>query len=213
MAYYITILAQSLAAVALVAALWPVAAASGTPRQLDATVPLALLAGVIVGAAAVMVAVTAPRSATTVATLVHTAALTVAIAGLPLTLAAARGEGGVWRRAAGAVLVTGLAAQGVFDAWRLSANHTMTATDVINTELIVNWTAIAVALAALAGFCLLLARVARLAGRAATVVALLAALVLLVIAGTEKSLLGMLRIDAIPVTAERVSFVARQVGS
>ena len=168
MAYYITILAQSLAAVALVAALWPVAAASGEPGRRDATIPLALLAGAGLGAAAIAAALAAPRSATAIATLVHTAALAVALSGLLLTLAAARGKGGAWRLAAGFVLVAGLAAQGVFDAWRLSANHTMTATDVINTELIVNCTAIAVALAALAGFGLLLARVARLAGRAAT---------------------------------------------
>lgn len=213
MAYYISILAQTLAAAVLVAALWPlVAAGSGTDRRGQGAL-LALAAGALLGAAAIVAAIATPRSATAIATLVHTGALAAACLGLLLCPFAARSGAAdrpsPWPLWAGGVVIGALAAQGVFDAWRLSANHTLTATDVINTELIVNCAAIATGLAILTAMGLLLWRVARLAGRAASFVALVAALVLLIVAGTEKALLGMLRIDLVSVTAERVSFVAR----
>ncbi|MGV6872055.1 Fe-S-containing protein [Pseudochelatococcus sp. B33] len=213
MAYYITILAQTLTVVALAAALW--AFVTAAPASVRNGPPLALLAGTAAGLIAIVAAAGAPRSATAIATFVHTGALAVVLPGLLMLPFAARvnsasqSSGRLWRSVAGFVLIATLALQGVFDAWRLSANHTLTATDVINTELIVNCAAIVIALAALTAFGLLLVRVARLAGRTASAVALAMSLVLLAVAGAEKALLGMLRIDLVPVTAERVSVVAR----
>ncbi|MGI6246449.1 MAG: Fe-S-containing protein [Pseudochelatococcus sp.] len=211
MAYYITILAQTLAVAALVAALWPFVAAGGE-RPRGAGVLPALAAGAAVAALAAGAAAATPRSATAIATLVHAAALAFILAGLLLTPFAARPAAGppaLWRRVAGFVLIAVVTAQGVFDAWRLSVNHTLSATDIVNTELIVNCAAIVIGLAALTALGMLLARVAPLAGRVASALALAAALAALAVAGIEKSLLGMLRIDALSVTAERVSFVAR----
>ncbi|MFD2249113.1 putative membrane protein/YHS domain-containing protein [Pseudochelatococcus lubricantis] len=213
MAYYITIVAQTLTVAALAAALWPFVA--GAREAGRAGTLLALLAGAAGGFIAVAAAVGLPRSATAIATLVHAAALVVVLSGLLLLPFAARigrasaGWPALWRLAAGCVLIATVSTQGVFDAWRLSANHTLTATDVINTELIVNCAAIVIALAALTALGLLLARVARLAGHTASTLALAAALLLLTVAGAEKTLLGMLRIDLVPVTAGRVSLVAR----
>lgn len=210
MAYYITILAQTLAAVALAAALWPALRAGGPSRHRGGAA-LALSAGVTLGLAAIVAAGSAPRSATAIATLVHTIALAVALAGLVLIPFAVRSRDRAlsWRPWAGGVLVATLTVQGVFDAWRRSANHTLTTTDVINTELIVNCAALVIALAALVALGLLLERVAPLAGRAASALALAATLALVVVAATEQAVLGMLRTDFLSVTAERVSFVAR----
>lgn len=220
MAFYVTILAQALVAAALAAAWWPVATAAAADGRADLS-GWAVAAGALCGALAAAAAGAAPKSAIAVAVAVHGAAMAMAalalLAGLVIgLLPLARRPSGPLRKLLGTgaaglgfALVATLAARGVFDAWRRSADHALTATDVINTELIVNCAAIVIGLAAL----ILLAAVARvtgrLAGRRAAAAALAAVLALVLVAGAEQVVLDLLRLDLIRVTAGRVSFVAK----
>ena len=220
MAFYVTILAQALVATALVAALWPVATA---PRADGGTAfaGWAVAAGALIGATAALAAGAAPKSATAIAVGVNGTAMAAAalalLAGLVAlggALVRGRREGPApWAGAAlallGLVLTAALAAAGVFAAWRKSADHALTATAVVNTELIVNCAAIVIGLAALVLLAVLTRKTARLAGRPAAIAALAAVLVLVLAAGAERVVLDLLRLDLIKVTAGRVSFVAK----
>lgn len=205
MAYYITILTQALVAAALTAAFWPTAAAE-VPRRWAATAS-ALAAGWVLGSTAALAAVQAPTSATALGAWIDAGAVAAAL--LALAILALRP---LFRRPApgfGLALAALLATQGVFAAWRLSADHSLTTTEVINTELIVNVAAIATGYALLAGLVAISGPVARLAGHRATAAALVVVLALVLVEGAEKLVLGLLRLDAIAVTPGRVSFVAR----
>lgn len=220
MAYYITILAQALAATAIVAALWPVVIAPFRPAPSRhgqaASGVMAVVAGVVLGTTAIVAAAGSRSTATLTATLVHGAALLAAAAALVmLSFSAVRfaRKGDVLRSPAaeafGLLLVAVLAMQGAFEAWRLSADHALTSTDVINTELIANGAAIVIAIALLAALAMLTAGVARLAGRPASLAAVALVLSLLLVVTTERVVLNLLRLDAIAVTPGRVSFVAK----
>lgn len=213
MAYYITVLTQALIATALAVALWPaVFAPAGRTSRAGA-----VAAGVVLGVAAILVVDAGSRkTATLAAALVHGGALIAAALALaaavififrPARAQAAPGYSPA--RDFGLVLVALLAMQGVFEAWRLSANHSLTTADVVNTEMIVNFAAIVIGLGLLVALSALAGGVARLAGRRATAVALALVLLLAIAGGAEKVLLNLLRLDAVAVTPGRVSFLAR----
>lgn len=223
MAFYVTILAQALIAAALVAALWP-AAMSDRAGGGAAHAGWAVAAGALGGGTAALAAGAAPKSATAIAVAVNGAAMALAALAL-LAVLTGLGFAAVRRRSApvlpggragavagavlGFALTTGLAAAGTFAAWRRSADHALSATDVINTELIVNCAAIVIGLAALLLLSVVTHACARLAGRAAALAALAVVLLLVPAAGAERVMLDLLRLDLVRVTAGRVSFVAR----
>jgi uncharacterized membrane protein/YHS domain-containing protein len=208
MAYYITTLAHALLPLALAMALFPAATAAerAGPRFFAAA------GGLVLGG---LLALTAALRAaeTSVGTGLRGGALVLALVTLVALLA---GMAGPARRAAGGalrilgpLLVAGLAAQGVYDAWDMSATHSLTATDVVNTELIVNSAAIVVGLALLVALAATVRPVAALAGATAAALVLAALLAVEAVTGSAEVMLGLLRLDHLAVTGGRVSYVAR----
>lgn len=209
MAYYITLLTQALAATAIACALWPAATQDERERWTRA-LPWALAAGIVLGVTAVLVAATGSRRVAAVAAgFVHGGALAASLAAVAAILLCPFRPRPPLLREAGLAVVALLAAQGLFVAWRLGANHSLTAAGVINTEAIVNSAAIAIALALIAALFALAGGVARLAGRRVVVAVLVLVLALVAVGATESTMLNLLRLDALAVTPGRVSFVAR----
>lgn len=216
MAFFITTLAHALVPLALAVALLPAAGerrrGGGAARDRTGALVLGLFAGLAGGA--LLAAVAATRAAeTTVGTSLRSIALGLAVVTIPALLgrlALPRRDLPVRLLAVVApLLVAGFAAQGAFDAWDKSAPHSLTATGVVNTELIVNAAAIALGVALLALLAVITRRVAGLAGGRAAAAVLVAVLMVEAVTGSAQVMLGLLRLDQIAVTGGRVSFVAR----
>ncbi|MFT4079292.1 Fe-S-containing protein [Rhodomicrobium sp.] len=218
MAFYITILAKAFAATALVLALWPLATARTGRGYLSSLSWMAAL-GFLIGAAAALGAQSWPTSAKSIGLGMHSAALATSLLALlilPLSLLN-RGRDGAAPRSAscalaagvGILLIGALAAQGAYEAWRLSADHSLTATDVVNTELILNATGIAIGLGVLLLLAIVTRAAGRLAGRRAAFACVVALLSFVLLAATESVVLGLLKSGFIGVTPARVTFVAK----
>ncbi|MBI1207545.1 MAG: DUF2318 domain-containing protein [Azospirillum sp.] len=177
-------------------------------RLVSAGVWLAL-AGLALGAAAYLFAV-AHHSEVATRTTLRSAVLVIATAAL--VVLALRPWLAKKRLApllsVGAVLMaSGLAAQAMFDFLAESADHSLSATAVLNTELILNIFAIAAGTAALIAVVPLVAHAARGARSAATVL-LAVVLGLQGVLWTAEVMLGLLQLGSLDVTSGRVSFIA-----
>lgn len=214
MAFFITTLAHALVPLALAVALLPVivparpAADAGTP----ATYPVPLTAGLAAGALLALVA--AIRAAeTSIGTGLHAVVFGMMAVALLLLIAAPLlrrpAVDGLLRRLAAPLLVAALAAQGLYDTWDMSATRSLTATGVVNTELIVNLAAIALGVALMIALAVVARHVGRLAGARAAGAVLAGVLLVECVTGSAQIMLGLLRLDAITVTGGRISYVAK----
>ncbi|KAA5606026.1 DUF2318 domain-containing protein [Roseospira marina] len=218
MTFFITTLAHALVPLALVVALLPAAASSAPTGGISGGRAVArhggtlLMVGVglILGALAALVAAL-QASETEISTLLHSVAFGVgALTLLALALSAGtRRLGAPLLTGVGLLLVGVLAARGVFEAWAWSMDRSLTATDVINTELIVNCAGLIVGAALVALLAAVTWRVALTAGRLAAGLALAVVLVAEVLTGSASALLGLLRLDMVTVTSGRISYVAK----
>lgn len=177
-------------------------------RRLTAFGAWAILAGLILGGLAhgLSVSLHAETVARTALRLAAALAAGTALAAVAVRL---RSRTVV---AAGAVIaLTLLFARAMADALTRAATHGLTATSVLNTELIVNIAAIALGATVLATAIPVTAHAGRVAGaRAAWLLAVLLAVAALV--ATAEAMLGLLQLGAIEVTGGRVSFVAKVTG-
>jgi len=211
MAFFITTLAHALVPLALVYALAPAAPRGGGAPRAVATTPLLVVgAGLILGALAALVAAL-QASETEISTTLHAVAVGVgALTLVALVLTAWAGRMGARvLEGVGLLLAGTLAARGVFEAWAWSMDRSLTATDVINTELIVNCAGIVVGAVLVALLAVVAARVAVLAGRAAAALVLAVVLIIEGLTGSASMLLGLLRLDMVTVTSGRISYVAK----
>gem|GEM_PF-44829 len=213
MAFYITTLAHALVPLALVAALLPTVAGEATGRRRAATGGLLwsfVAAGLVLGAVAALTAAVRATE-TEVGTVLHSAATglsALALLALPVGLWVGR-FGGRLLAGVGLLLTGVLAARGVFEAWAWSMDRSLTATDVINTELIVNCAGIVLGAALVGCLAVVAARVSSLAGRLASAAVLAVVLLAELATGSASALLGLLRLDMVEVTGGRISYVAK----
>lgn len=180
------------------------------PSKAFARVAVGLLAaGLVLGAGAFHVA-HAQGFASATRTTIHLIGLTamalaaIALAARPLGGARA----GVTFAVAGPLLVTVAAARAAFVFARDIADRSLSAASVLNTELILNLAALFIGALAIAGLAVLVFQAGRQATRTGAWV-LAAVLVAEGGASAATALLGLLQLQAIEVTATRVSFVAR----
>ncbi|MEF2070813.1 Fe-S-containing protein [Consotaella aegiceratis] len=215
MGFYIASLAHALLPLAVLIGLLPTAVRG--PRE-DARLRglgPAVAAGFLAGLGAALLAAV-QASEIVVATAIHGVALAACILALLVLVCALILRSGLAAPAGrvffagGALLVIAVyAARGLYDAWALSADRSLTVTSVVNTELIVNCAAIVLGAALLFALAVVAGRIAALAGRFSTVLALAIVLVLELVAGSASVMLGLLRLDAIGVTSGRISYVAK----
>lgn len=177
-------------------------------RRLTVFGAWAILAGLIVGGLAHGLSVSL-HAETVVRTALRLAAVAAAVAALAAIAVRLRSRTVV---AAGAVIVLLVFfAQAMADVLTRAATHGLTATSVLNTELIVNIAAIALGATILAAAIAVTAHAGRVVGaRAAWLLAVLLAVTALV--ATAEAMLGLLQLGAIEVTGGRVSFVAKVTG-
>jgi len=106
------------------------------------------------------------------------------------------------------ILVAVIAAQGMFEFLIRAADQSLTATTVLNTELIQNIAAIGGGAAVIGAVSFLVAHEAHTAPKTARVL-LLAVLVVQIVFSAGDALLGLLQTGVLDVTSARVSFVAK----
>lgn len=165
-----------------------------------------LVAGLVLGAGAYQIA-HAQGFASASRTAVHLAGL-AAMALALIALAARSLRGGLAFTIAGPLLVFVMAARAAFVFARDIADKSLSAASVLNTELILNLAALFAGTLAIAGLAVLIFQAGRHAPRAGGWV-LAALLVTEAGVSAATALLGLLQLQAIEVTAARVSFVAR----
>ena len=180
------------------------------PSKAFARIAVGLLAaGLVLGAGAYQIA-HAQGFATATRTAVHLAglaAMALALIGLA-TRSLGAGRGAIAFTIAGPLLVLVMAARSAFVFARGIADRSLSAASVLNTELILNLTALFVGTLAVAGLAVLVLQAGRQASRTG---AWVLAAVLVAEAGVSAAtaLLGLLQLQTIEVTATRVSFVAQ----
>ncbi|WP_158240840.1 Fe-S-containing protein [Telmatospirillum siberiense] len=213
MAFYIAALAHALVPAVLIIVLWTATLpAPDKPRR--SGLARGVCAGALVGALAILLAIartaeTAGNTGLQVAGFVTNAATLMLLALNVRSLRLVEETGTPILARFTPILAAVEIAQGLFAAWNATVNHGLSATDVVNTDLIVNCTAILFGAALLAILALQLAKVARMAGRGPAATALAVVLVLALAVGSGQTMLGLLRLDQIGVTAERITYVAR----
>ncbi|HEY0281691.1 MAG TPA: hypothetical protein VGC27_03590, partial [Rhizomicrobium sp.] len=214
MAYYIAALAHALVPAILIIGLWH--AAAGADRRYRTG--MGVSAGAVAGLFAILTAALS-TSETSIGVALHVAAFVAEIAALVLLLFCAFVTGRKalpkigaalfrLRSGFGPVLAAILIAQGLFGALSGIADHGLSATDVVNTDLIVNCFAILIGIALLAILAVVLGRVARAAGGIYTTTALALVLTLALVTESGQLVLGLLRLELTDVTAGRISYVA-----
>lgn len=216
MAFYIAVLAHALVPVALILALWPATIPGSGGRRWIRLLPALWIGLAAGGLFALFAALRAGETA--VDTGLRSAVFILLALALPILLSrilsGGRADPGslAKRIAIGGfeqLWIAALAALGAFEVWSLSANHSLTSTDVINTELIVNCAGIATGFALLAFLTPIAARVADLAGVRISAFLLCTAILLLLTLNSAEILLGLLRLDLVQVTPARISYVAQ----
>ncbi len=209
MSFFVVALAHAFASPALVAGLLPALAGDG--RSFTANrVALSVGAGFVLGVLALAAAL---ANAAFVST--ETATRGIALAVILLFALALLSR--VWLRLAadramaflGPLLLAILTAKGVFDFYELVADHKVTVTGVVNTELVVNAAAILFGFVLMVAFAALTARVAAFAGPGFAAAALLVVLALNATLASGALMLGLLRLEIVTVTPGRISFVAK----
>ncbi|MBE0529762.1 MAG: DUF2318 domain-containing protein [Rhodospirillales bacterium] len=178
-----------------------------TPSRAFARAAIGLLiAGLVLGAGAYQIA-HAQGFASATRTGMHLAGMTVMALAL-IALAARSLRSGLAFTLVGPLLVFVMAARSAFVFARDIADRSLSAASVLNTELILNLTALFTGTLAVAGLTVLVLQAGRHAQRVGAWV-LAALLVAESGVSTATALLGLLQLQAIEVTAARVSFVAR----
>ena len=212
MVFYLVDIAQAFVPAAFVAGMVFALIATSVTRRVVAAAAWSVIAGLAVGGIAYTVA---PSYGAEVQ--VKTAIRLVALVSAVLALAAVtlRSWAGGRRRTVavgGAMALSAvLTAHAMFDVLTRSADRSLTATTVLNTELITNVAAIVIGGLVVAALVFLVAHAGHRAGRATSAV-LAAVLALLIVVWCAEVMLGLLQLGTMEVTSGRVSFVAKVTG-
>lgn len=212
MAFYIAAIVHSLFYPIAVAVLWPLLSGPDGTRARA----IGLGAGILLGLSAVF-ALSFRVNETMVLTVAEAVGFALSILGFAIllpALAARPGEGGRTpllrlRAVLAPVLIAGLTFEGVVSLWSATVNRAFSATDVINTDLIVNSAAVVLGLALLLAILPLLRHVAALVPGRAPGAVLLALLAVAIVGGSGQTVLGLLRLEWIAVTPGRITFAAK----
>lgn len=182
--------------------------ATPTPKRLAVFGTWSVLLGLAAGAVLYIVTSSAQLSVEG-RTVIRLMAMVAMVLALPLALRPQKGRNSsVVALACALTLAAALGAEAMFDFLSRSADQSLTATSVLNTELIQN-------IAALGGGAVLLAALAFLVahqGRAVGFIAGILLLILLVeqiVSASGDALLGLLQAGALDVSPGRVSYVAK----
>lgn len=210
MTVWLSSLAHSFAAAMVIFGLLLALPADRATRRVGVAGAWLAVAGLAVGTALIVLG-SQPQAEVTLRIglrLAAVAAAAGAAGAIVLGLFRVRGLNGALGTVGALGLVTLLACQAMADFLTRTADHSLSVTTVLNTELILNLFAIAAGSAALVALVPLAAHAGRAAGAAAAGVL---ALVLLghAVLWSADLMLGLLQIGSLGVTAGRVSFVAR----
>ncbi len=177
------------------------------PKRLGTLGIWAALAGLTAGAV-LYLATSAAEIGVEGRTAVRLAAMAAMALALPIGFGRRRKKPSAFARFCVPILLTVLGAEAMFDYLGRSADLSLTATTVLNTELIQNVAAIAAGMVVLVTVAFLVAHQGRAVGTVGRVLFVVSLLEQVIIASGD-ALLGLLQIGTLDVSPGRVSYVAK----
>lgn len=212
MVFYLADITYAFLAPALVCGILFGLIAETVTRRMVAVAVWTVAAGLIAGGIAHIIATShetvVPFKTTILALTLISAVL--CLASLPLLVRSRTGGAAL---ALGGVLAFSaiLGAEAMFDFLYRSADRSLTATAVLNTELILNLSAILIGSVVVATMVFLVAHVARRVGWPAAAI-LAVTLIVMIVVWCGEVMLGLLQLGTVEVTSGRISFVAKVTG-